>query len=291
MATDTALVIARFLHFASCMILFGTTALCFAVPDARGLLPTSQSVSRLLRWSALLVLLSLVIWFLCVTASMNGDWRGIADLRLLKTVLLQTQFGHVWQWRSIIAIALLIAAFSKSPETRWATLILSLLLLATLALTGHAAMGTGMAGSVHQLADAIHLLAAGFWFGALAALILLMRIPPNASSVQRLMLRFSSLGIAAVVLIAATGLANALFIVPAWPHFLGSSYGRTLLAKVLLVAAMVVFALANRVLHTPRLGSSSRAFPELRRNVAIETALGALVVLAASLLGTLPPPV
>src|ERR1041385_8670787 len=106
MTTDAALVIARFMHFASCMILFGTSALYFAVPDARRIFPVSQSVSRLLRCSALLAMLSLLIWYVCVTASMSGDWRGIADPGLLKTVLLQTEFGRIWQWRSVLAIAL-----------------------------------------------------------------------------------------------------------------------------------------------------------------------------------------
>jgi putative copper resistance protein D len=291
MTADAALVTARLVHFVSCMILFGATALSFAIPQVRDMLRHVSPAVRPLLWcSALLALISMLVWFLCVAASMSGHWRGISDLALLKAVLLQTEFGRVWQLRSVIAIALLIATLFRSPETRWTTLIASLALLATLSLTGHAAMGTGIGGWLHQVVDAVHLLAGGFWFGALAVLVLLMRIPADNTSLQQLMFRFSGLGLAAVILVAASGIANALYIVPEWPHFLRSSYGRTLLAKVLLVAAMILLALVNRMLHTPRLGSSSRALPELRRNVTIEAALGALVVLAASVLGTLPPP-
>ena len=144
-------------------------------------------------------------------------------------------------------------------------------------------------GWLHQLTDALHLLAGGFWIGALVLLALLLRTPPPRELLLRLSSRFSALGVFAVVLVVATGALNALFIVPDWGHFLGSAYGRTLVGKIMPVAAMILLAVVNRMLLTPRIGNSAQALADLRRNVLMETAVGTLVVLAASLLGTLPP--
>jgi len=145
-------------------------------------------------------------------------------------------------------------------------------------------------GWLHQLTDALHLLAGGFWIGALVLLALLLRTPPPRELLLRLSSRFSALGVFAVVLVVATGALNALFIVPDWGHFLGSAYGRTLVGKIMPVAAMILLAVVNRSLLTPRIRTGEQAVADLRRNVAIETAVGALVILAASVLGTLPPP-
>ena len=108
-------------------------------------------------------------------------------------------------------------------------------------------------GWLHQLTDALHLLAGGFWIGALVLLALLLRTPPPRELLLRLSSRFSALGVFAVVLVVATGALNALFIVPDWGHFLGSAYGRTLVGKIMPVAAMILLAVVNRSLLTPRI--------------------------------------
>lgn len=118
-----------------------------------------------------------------------------------------------------------------------------------------------------------------------------MHAPGNTEFAVDLLRRFSTAGVTAVVLVIGTGALNAFFVVPEWRHFFGSLYGRTLLAKLFLVAAMVALALLNRALLIPRSAAGTeQTVARWRRNVAVETTAGALVVLAASLLGTLPPP-
>lgn len=158
------LVAARFLHFLSCMIVFGTSAFCFALEYPRGIKrgQAAPQFRTLLRASAALALISTLLWFLCVVVGMTGEWRDALHGPALETVLLQTQFGHVWQWRSLLVLALFLAVFRAAQSPDLLVLLLSLVVLESLALTGHAAMGTGTNGMAHQIADAVHLLAGGF---------------------------------------------------------------------------------------------------------------------------------
>ena len=143
MTVDALLVVARFLHFASCMMLFGAGAFCLALPSLQETLcRVAHPVCVLLRCCALAALFSALLWFFSVAASMTGDWRVVANTSALRTVLFETQFGRVWQWRGLIAAALVIAAFRNTPVANRITVGLSFLLLETLALTGHAAMAS-----------------------------------------------------------------------------------------------------------------------------------------------------
>ena len=49
------------------------------------------------------------------------------------------------------------------------------LLLAALALTGHAVMQDGWLGAAHRLNDAVHVLSASAWLGALVPLLLILK--------------------------------------------------------------------------------------------------------------------
>jgi putative copper resistance protein D len=77
-----------------------------------------------------------------------------------------------------------------------------------------------------------------------------------------------------------------------------TGYGITLLSKIGLFGAMLMLAIRNRYWTTPALRADLRArrdmrvpLADLRTSVLTETALGLLVVLVVSLLGTLDPPI
>jgi putative copper export protein len=71
------------------------------------------------------------------------------------------------------------------------------------------------------------------------------------------------------------------------------AYASVLALKLVLAAGLVSLALANRTVLLPRVdGEGERdpaALAALGRNVLLEQALGLLVLLAAGLLGSLPP--
>jgi copper resistance protein D len=290
MALEIALVICRFAHFAACIFVFGASAFCVALRRAPNSEDRREGLRSALRFAAVATVITAVLWFQCVAGMMTGNAGSAADLTVLQTLMFKTSFGRIWLWRILLALAVAVVGLRAAPEARLETAALSGLLLASVALTGHAAMGQGVAGIGHRITDAIHLLSGGYWIGAVAALPFLLSPAQRPELTYRLLCRFSDLGVIAVVLVVTSGAFNALFIVQDWPHALRFAYGNILLVKVSLVISMVIIACINRFILTPTFREGDSSFRNLKRSVLVETLIGGFVVLAASLLGTVSPP-
>ena len=179
-----------------------------------------------------------------------------------------------------------------------AILVLSLLLLVSLAWVGHAMEGQGVARLVHQINQMVHLLAAGLWLGGLVPLAWLLQRARSLSgaawiSVARdVVPRFSQMGYAAVGLLAGTGALNTLLLVGSAQALIGTPYGQLLGLKILLFLAMVAVALFNRFRLLPRLrraAQPSATIAALTRSVLCEQGLGLAILAVVSVLGTWPP--
>jgi putative copper resistance protein D len=89
-----------------------------------------------------------------------------------------------------------------------------------------------------------------------------------------------------------TGFVNAWILVGSWPALTATNYGRLLIVKLALFAAMLGFAAVNRFVLTPVLAHMPDALParrKLARNSMIELALGLLIFVAVGVLGELHP--
>jgi putative copper export protein/mono/diheme cytochrome c family protein/peroxiredoxin len=280
----------RFVHYAAAIALVGEFA--FLLWVALPLRPPNRSewIARCrrvaARWLAL-VLVSGVLWFFVQADVMSGG--GAFDPGTLAEALAGTLFGRVAVARLAVALAL-AAALAVPPRASGGTALLafcgalSAALLAALAATGHGAAEQGADRAVHLSADALHLLAAGAWLGALPALAFALRqgadVPFAAGAVRR----FSTLGVTSVGTLVATGSVNAWYTVGDVPGLFGTAYGALLCAKLLLFLVMVAYAAANRLRWTPAL-----AFSRLRRNAFAEAALGLGVVALVAALGVTVP--
>jgi copper resistance protein D len=92
--------------------------------------------------------------------------------------------------------------------------------------------------------------------------------------------------------VALTGTVNSLFLVGSFDALAMTPYGRLLMVKIALFAAMVVLALVNRFRLLPRLRHAADPAMPLRallRSVIGEQVLGLAILGVVSLLGTLPP--
>lgn len=213
----------------------------------------------------------------------------------LGTVLADTLFGRAWIVRFALAAALGATLLLSRRRAGLATLsaVLAAGLLGSLAWAGHAAAERGADRIVHLSADAVHLLAAGAWLGALLPLARLLAGAPGIGLAERVTRRFSVMGIACVSVLIVTGTASALYTVGSVPGLFGTNYGRLLLAKLALFAAMIALAAANRMRWTPRLaaasGEAGLARRRLRRNAIAETSLGAAVLGVVGALGITVP--
>ncbi len=178
----------------------------------------------------------------------------------------------------VFAAAALLAALLPGR----ATALLALLLVGLAAATsGHAA--TAAPGLLMRPAVAAHVVAAAFWVGALVPLL-----ADLARDHREGLLRFSRLISWVLAVILASGSAIA-FVQLGRPAALWTTdYGRVLLAKLGLVGLLLVVALANRLLLTPRaMRGDGRP---LRVAVEIELALVVLIIATVALWRYTPPP-
>jgi copper resistance protein D len=308
------LVWVRFLHFAatvslSGLVIFdafvGAPALSAGGADAATRRRVAGRLARL-AWASWALAVASLAASLIVQAASMGE-RPLTALwadGLVATVLLDTDFGHVWLVRLVLVVLLaapLHPPYFGAPAPAWrrgAALVLAAAFVAALAFAGHAAAGDGGEGVIHEAADVLHLIAAAAWVGALVplAIVLAARDDGGASALaiaRAATLRFSTLGIASVGTVLATGIVNTFELTGSWDGLFGTSYGRLLLAKIALFLAMLAIAAVNRIRLTPRLvaggDAADPALRQLRTNALLEAVIGALILLIVAMLGTLPP--
>lgn len=250
------------------------------------------------------ILVGGIVSFLSQTAAMAGDPDAVFDPETLSAVLWGTVFGTAIIARvATAAFALVACAAWHRGNSLWAVLSLfGAIAITSFAWTGHGAADEGVAGIIHTIADVFHLLAAGVWLGALAALAILLAGVTRKDDaavllVYRCLASFSGIGSIVVGVILVTGIVNSWFLVgPARVWIMGrTGYGLLLLIKVGLFAVMLGLAALNRYNLTPRLnreasGAGARdAISLLRISIFLESAAAAAILAIVSVLGTMPP--
>lgn len=289
------LILSRFLHLSALMVLFGS-----------GLFPFYAGASasedrRVVIIAARVALFGGVLWYLFTAAGMSGNLRGAIDWSVLSLVGGSTAFGHLWLARLIVLVAALLLFVLSSQRWTWfAGVALSGIAVVTIPWAGHGQDGAGSGTWIHAGGDAVHLVAAAIWIGGLVRLLLLLRRGKSETreKIAMALIGFSGWGPATVALLLLSGFVNSWFLVG--PQNVGailrSAYGAILVAKLVLFAAMLGLATANRFRLTPRLALAGNpmtvfaATRALQRSITAETLLAAAVLVAVAVMGTLPPP-
>ena len=298
---EAAVVLARLAAFVAGAALFGSPL--FVLYSSRGVDAAPARLRAVLVAMALLALAAADVALISQTAQMAGDPRAGFDLSTVHDVITSTGFGWSIVVRTAAGLLALVALIRMRSGRRFWTVATAAgaVGLAALAWGGHGAADPGAAGLVHTIADVIHLLAAGAWLGALLCLALLLFAGrPSAkalSGLHQALQGFSGVGSAAVAAILASGLVNGWFLVGV-QHLDGlvsMAWGRLLLVKLALFAAMLALAALNRFRLTPRLeaslaGDPGAALSALRRSVALESATGLVILALVAVLGVLAPP-
>jgi copper resistance protein D len=313
---DDPLIYVRAIHFAATLSVGGVAffIVFIAEPAFRNAgsdTSTATMIRRRLAWIAwiglLLTVVSGAVWLVVIAQSMSD--RALADVfsdGLLWTVLLQTGFGRAWRDRFVLAcllgamfVAFLSAWGVKSRWVKSVVVALAVALIGTLAWAGHAVGGPSVEGTVHPIADVVHLVAAAAWVGTLLPLALLLaaagRDGASLAIARTATVRFSTFGIGSVATLLVTGSINTWYLAGSVSALTETNYGRLLLAKIAVFLGMVAIAAVNRLRLTPRLARDARtaiaadALIQLRRNAAIEVAAGAIVIALVAVLGVTPP--
>jgi putative copper export protein len=146
--------------------------------------------------------------------------------------------------------------------------------------------------------NAVHILAASTWLGTLLVLVLVgIRglIRSNATGAQRaelvadLVNSFSPLALTASTIVAITGATTAWLHLKRISALWTTSYGIALMVKLVLVLIVVVLGAWNWKRVRPSLGTEGTEHT-IRRSATMELTFAALVLLATSVLVTLPSP-
>jgi putative copper resistance protein D len=293
----------RFLLFADLMLVVGLAAFpLYALrADEREDAALVAGLTAPQPWLCGLALLVSLGGMLVLTANMLGVAVTDVGPDMLAAMAFESDAGKAWIVRTFALAVAAIAAtrLGRSPVAAMHVLALAgAVALASLVWSGHAAATEGLAGTIHRLADALHLIAAGIWLGAIAAFLILLRPPADDAGQARLDLaarsldRFAHVGTLCVLTVTATGLVNLQAIVGIGRagRLLESGYGQLLVAKLLVFAAMLGFAVLNRwrLVPAPALvgGASTRA---IRTSLALEALAAALILALVAALGQLEP--
>lgn len=312
------LIVVRDLHLASTIAVAGVIFfdLFIAAPLRRTGSPSTKAGAALqssggkILWIGLALSIVSAFAWLCLVSMriVHKDFNDVLTDGTAWLVLTQTQFGLAWQMRLLLGVGLAACLLmQRATGNRVANVLaifaslLAAAYLGSLAFAGHGAKGLGLEHNIHLAADFLHLIAAGLWLGALAPLLLwlvyLCRFQEDgwASAAARAAGSFSMLGIFAVGILLVSGLVNAAFLLGGMHSLINTPYGRLLLLKVVLFAAMVGLAGINRQYLLPRLSSdlhadgSSVALRWLIRSALLEIALGLAIVCIVGVLGIMPP--
>jgi copper resistance protein D len=307
------LVIARGFHLASTLLLVGTlTFRCFVAAPAFWAKPdvameeSLRARLTLIVWTAFAVaIVSAAAWLVFLAGEIGGVSAADAISRGFARILLtQTAFGDSWMLRAELASLLAVLLLVPRPNlvlafaTDLVCTLLAAALAGSIAWAGHAAATEGVDGTIHLTSDALHVVAAGAWLGALWPLAILLGgarragDPVSVAIAHQATRRFSILGMVSVATILATGVINTYETLGTLTFSLGTDYNRLLLTKIGLFLAMLVIAAVNRQRLTPMLSDErhhARAMQQLQRNSMVEAGLGLLILAIVAALGRLPP--
>ncbi|HEX6966911.1 MAG TPA: CopD family protein, partial [Gemmatimonadaceae bacterium] len=224
----------------------------------------------------------------------TGD-PGFAEMR---TILGHTMWGLGWMIQAavtLIALVLFVVAARRSATAAWTLATIAVVVLAfTPALSGHAAASPHRKPLAIAI-DGLHVLGAGGWLGTLLV-VMVVGIPValtlgtrRGRAIADLVNAFSPLALAFAGLTAATGIINAWLRLGTLPELWQSSYGRTLIVKLLVLSLVIATGVYNWRRVRPSLGDEAGAL-RIRRSASVELVIGLVVIIVTAVLVAMPTP-
>jgi putative copper resistance protein D len=272
------------------IVIFGTAGFAlFSISIDRGdLSAVTTCMLPVWRLLGVITLLASPLVFLNVVAEMaTVSWR--AALPLMPEVFAETHAGHVWEWFLPIAFLIFLAAFIPiRPFIRVAILFtLAAVLLFFRALLSHA-IDKGVGAIIVYF---IHEAGAALWIGSLLVLWMVAKRGKAPygwiEDAARLVSKVAFWSVVAIVISGIYAAYNGLGF--SLHQLVFSAYGQTLIAKVMVFAAVLAIGGYNRYWLVPHLDDSA-AREGLLRNVGVESVILVFGVLAlATLLANTPP--
>ncbi len=190
---------------------------------------------------------------------------------------------------ALVTALVLVAWIFEVERLLWPAFAIGLGFATGLSLSGHQGVEPNSTWAT-GLADWLHLVAATLWVGGIVALAGL--VWPLAPELRRVaFLSFSRLATVLVAVLLLAGTYISITRLPAVADLWETGYGQTLLVKLAVVAVALTWGAAHHFLVRPRIERGD-APSRLRRSLAGESVVAmAVLVLAAVLVNSEPPPV
>lgn len=235
----------------------------------------------------LLLLANLGVLYGQVLVLTGNNWSSAFSFQLLSEQASSGRFGTYWLVRMVVLLlALLVGLYMVLSKRRppaisqalpLVNLFLGSLLFIALTMSGHAAAVSAVFVPYSVVIDWLHLLGSALWVGGMLYILLLYLpllkkrpVAEQARSFLAILVQYSPLAIAGVVILAATGPLNATFHLTSLQQFISTAYGRTLVVKIVLVGAL----LATSAFHVGWL--RPRIKKEYQKYTYVQGRLGAL---------------
>ena len=200
-------------------------------------------------------------------------------------VLTETRYGRIWFYRlaalAIFVVLSIAAVHWSSKRLRIIAAAAGFAIPLSLSLIAHASAQTvGRGAAITN--SWLHFSASMVWAGGLAYLILATQLTrrSNRDAMVVLVPRFSVVAIACWITMALTGTYTSWLMVGSLDAATETDYGKTLIAKLILLAAALAFAAANILVLAPRL---KRGTAESTSRFSASVMAEALLVVAALL--------
>ena len=213
-------------------------------------------------------------------------------LELMRVVGLDSRWGAGWRLQAGAAVLAAAAVAWWTRQLRpgwWLAALATAGVWITLPLTGHAASFATAAPHIVQVA---HGLGAGLWIGSLAALVAAatrLGRERGHDHVADVVHRFSALAQGSVAAVALSGIVTVVMYVDSWGDLRTTAWGRHLVLKTALFAAVGAVGAYNWRRLTPRLGDAAGT-KALLRSARFELLLAAAVLLVTAFLVHLAMP-
>ena len=270
--------IIRFVMFAGILTLLGGVAMVMFGAQKAPSIRTRMSL-----WGA---------WTFAIVASVQALFAygphasgvkvyNVTDLSLLSDTM-TTTFGQATLFRValLLGFSLLLMTINSRGKRLWRVIAVgtSIAIAITFSAVGHPS-GESLAALSLTL-DVVHLLAVSLWIGALFLITIDRKFWLRST---QSMLWFSRAAGYSVVVIAVTGIAQALLLMDGLQDVFVLEYGQKLLVKVLLVLVLVAIGALSR--STLRKSGPAK----LHQSVLVEALIALIVVGITALIVALPP--
>ena len=282
-----------------------TLAAYFTTRSDKTPIPSPTPLRRWLLSTVIIMLIaqSLRPWFLA--ASMSGSSSFAENLALIPSILSSTHQGELWKLNIIAIVALLVAIGWMRHRRHYSIYTAALICLCIIAFVKAASSHAGDDGDFTRLETLqwLHILATAIWAGTIIVTGLITlpaqtrsgprRSDPDNHVIWQHLLRISTIATYAVIVVLASGIYTADRELAAplsniWSALWSSTWGKILIAKVIVVLFALALGAMNRFICLTK-DMSSQRITLSSRLLSIEAVAMLVVLFLSGWLGNTSP--